>query len=403
MFLYRLLVSLFALIVLARVVVARDWAASRARLGWHEPDRPGPHIWLHAASNGELASARPVIDALLTTDHGRRILITCNTATGVALAQSWALPRVQARLAPLDIAWVVRRVMRRWQVSGLILMESELWPNRIRLCPGPVVLMGARLTAKSARVWHRFGSLAKTVLAQIDLIAPQDSASRDRLLALGAAQDRMTAPANLKTMVVATAPDLSLAPAFERSNTWMAASTHDGEEVVIAQAHQIARETWPDLHLILAPRHPVRADGVRQILTERGLHVAQRSLGQAPAAADVYLADTMGEMDLWYAQSGVVFVGGSLVDKGGHTPFEPAQFGCALIHGPHVGNFAAAYDALTRAQAAKSIGSAEDLAQALLGLQPPPAQVAAGQRAQAVLEKDPATQVVLDRTVALFS
>lgn len=397
MLLYRLLVSIFALVVLVRAAVSGDWAALRARLGGTAPDRAQPHLWVHAASNGELASARPAIDALLAARPDRGLLITCNTPTAVALAQSWELPQVRACLAPLDLAWAVRRVLRRWQVTGLIVMEAEIWPHRVLLCPGPVVLLGARMTERTERGWARFPGLAQRLLQQMALIAPQDQASADRLRALGAPPDRLTAPANLKTLASASRVDLSQSPGFDRTNTWLAASTHAGEEELVAKAHHMARQTWPELRLILAPRHPIRATEIVQTLKTQGLTVAQRSLGQTPGPQDVYLADTMGEMDLWYAQTGLVFVGGSLVDKGGHTPFEPARFGCALIHGPHVTNFQPPYDDLAKAQAACKVQSASDLAQALLGLRDPVAQTTLGARAQDCLGADPQAQNVLGR------
>ena len=404
MLLYRLLLSVFAIAILFRAGVARDRDALRARLGRLTPRSPCPHLWLHAASNGELASARPVIDTLQAARPGQAMLVTCNTRTGVALARGWGLPGLQAELAPLDLGWVTRRVIRQFDVRGLIVMEAELWPNRVRLCPGPVALIGARLTPGTARTWARFGALAGDLLRRLSLIVPQDTASAARLRDLGAPEAVMTAPVTLKALLAAnTEPDLSNAPRFDRGQTWLAASTHEGEEDIIAAAHAAALRDTPGLRLILAPRHPARADAVRACLEARGMTVAQRSRRDTPRNGDVYLADTMGEMDLWYAQCGRVFVGGSLTDKGGHTPYEPARFGCALLSGPHVSNFDAAYAALRDAGAVAVVGDATDLAAALGALAQPAAQSAAGQRARAVLGPDAHSRAVLDRIASVFA
>lgn len=146
MFVYRLLVSVFAALVLARLALRRDWPALRDRLARGAADS-GPHLWLHAASNGELASARPILDALRRARPDLPVVITCNSASGVRLAQSWGLA---ARLAPLDLCWVTRRFLRNWDVRAHVTMESELWPHRVLRCPGPVLIMGGRLSEGTA-------------------------------------------------------------------------------------------------------------------------------------------------------------------------------------------------------------------------------------------------------------
>ena len=391
MALYRLLVSVFAVWVLARAALARDWSALRDRLALG-PVAPGPHLWLHAASNGELASVRPVIEALRAARPGLPLLVTCNSASGVALAQSWGLC---ARLSPLDLGWVARRMHRRWQVVAHITMESELWPQRLLACPGPVLVLGGRLTHGTARGWRIFGGLQARLLGRVAFLSAQDEGSRARFLAAGLPAQAAGPVVDLKALYAP--PDLrdpALEPAFDRSATWLAASTHEGEEETVLDAHLAARAQDPGLRLILAPRHPRRAAEVARLIAARGLTCARRSEGEAPEA-EVYLADTLGEMALFYRLAGRVFIGGTLTDRGGHTPYEPAAFGAALIHGPDVANFAAPFAALDHAGAALRITDAATLARALADLAPAALQQQRGDAAQQLLRPEADVQDLL--------
>ncbi|EPX81999.1 3-deoxy-D-manno-octulosonic acid transferase [Salipiger mucosus] len=379
--LYRLLVSLFALWTLARAALRGDGTALRERLAFG-PVEPGPHLWLHAASNGELASARPVIEALRRARPDLAILVTCNSATGVALARDWGLT---ARLAPLDLAHVARRMHRRWQVTAHVAMESELWPHRVLTCPGPVLVLGGRLSAGTARGWRAFGALQRRVLGRLAWVSAQDAASLERYREGGLPPEAAGPVVDLKSFYAP--PDLhdpALEQAFVRGSTWLAASTHPGEEEIVLDAHRRARRQEPDLRLILAPRHPRRADEIERMIEAAGPSCARRSRGEAPRA-EVYLADTLGEMALFYPLAGRVFIGGTLTDRGGHTPYEPAAFGAALLHGPDVANFRAPFAALDAAGAALPVENAAGLAQALGELRAPAEQQRLGAAAQETL------------------
>lgn len=181
-------------------------------------------------------------------------------------------------------------------------------------------------------------------------------------------------------------PDADLMAAYPRARTWLAASTHEGEEETVIAAHLKARTAEPGLRLILAPRHPARGDKVAALLQGAGLEIARRSRGEI--GAEVLLADTMGEMALWYRLAGRVFIGGTLTDRGGHTPFEPAAFGAALLHGTDVANFARPFAQLDKAGAARRIADADGLAEALTALGDPADQVRQGQAAQQALQPE---------------
>lgn len=387
---YRLLLSVFALSVLLPLVVRGDRAALAARLGRARPGRQAPHLWLHGASNGELASARPVVEALLDRHPDLHILITANTITGVELAQSWSQPRISARLAPLDLARATRRLRRAWQVSAHVTLESELWPNRLIQSAAsgqPTLVLGARLTEGTARFWRRLGGAAQRALASVDWLSPQDTATGERLLALGLPPERLGPVVNLKALYrpdPARQPGPALRAAYPRTHTWLAASTHAPEEEIVLLAHARALRSNPDLRLILAPRHPRRADEVAAMIRQTGLPFERYSDTKAPTAP-ILLADTMGDMPLWYALAGSVFVGGSLSDRGGHTPYEPAYFGCAILHGPDTGNFTDAYNTLHAADAALGVHDENSLHDALLSCQTPGHQQALGHRARQAL------------------
>lgn len=383
-FFYRLLATLLTLITLPQAIVRRQ---ARARLG-AMPAAQGPHIWLHGASNGELASVKPIVVALRQLRPDLGILVTSNTQTGVDLVRSWDVIGVTAHLSPLDLSWVSARIMRDWRVKSYVSLESELWPHRILSCPGPVIQLAARMSESTARGWGRLPKLAQRVLGRFDYVSAQDGASLGRLFDLGLAHKAGGTVVDLKAFYVP--PKVTLPPdlttTFPRDKTWLAASTHEGEEEIVLEAHKQALAHIPDLKLILAPRHPRRADEILKLAKGRGLQMAQRSKDDAPGS--IYLADTMGEMPLWYSLAGRVFVAGSLAPKGGHTPYEPSAFGCALIHGPDTGNFRAAYARLRDQDAALEVSSASDLADALIALAPPTQQADFAARSADALAQD---------------
>jgi 3-deoxy-D-manno-octulosonic-acid transferase len=320
-----------------RVWRGRETEEDRAeRLGAKGPQGA---LWIHGASNGELASARWVIEALAARGP---VLVTASTVSGREMVRGWDIG-VAVALAPLDLPGALSRFLAGG-VAGFVNIEGEIWPRRFRTLARagvPMAMIGARMSAKTAGFWERVGA---RFLADVDLVSAQDPASSAYLTRLGA---EVTGLCDLKAEAVLRAPVLPPAP--DRERVVLAASTHEGEEAPLVEA--FLRQTRYE-RLILAPRHPRRGDAIEALLRAKGIPVARRSRGEA-LGGRVYLADTLGEMALWYAAAGVCFVGGSLVDRGGHTPWEPVRAGCAVLHGPHVGNFEAAYAALDAAGAAR--------------------------------------------------
>ncbi|WP_415920922.1 3-deoxy-D-manno-octulosonic acid transferase [Tateyamaria sp. SN6-1] len=358
-------------------------ARAHERLGHATADRRlGPLIWFHGASVGEAKSVLPLLHHIAAVAPQVRLLLTSGTATS-AEAVAPRLPQGAVhQFAPLDAAGPVDRFLGHWRPDLCVLVESELWPNLLDHCARrdlPVALLNARLSDSSARGWRKFPDTTAYVLRGIRHAHCQDQRTRDHLRAMGLGM--AVAGANLKSLtaapqVPASVRDAAFADLGGRP-IWVAASTHTGEEADILTAHRALLRDHPDLCLILAPRHPERATEVMALIDAAGLTHSRRSTGGSLGdGAQVYLADTMGEMDLWYTLSPIVFLGGSFSDDGGHTPFEPAAAHTAILHGPHYANFAEAYAAFLLANASVQVANAAALAGAVHDLLTHPSRAA---------------------------
>ncbi|WP_135468268.1 3-deoxy-D-manno-octulosonic acid transferase [Crenalkalicoccus roseus] len=309
---------------------------------------PGRLLWLHAASVGETASVLPVLEALAARAPQLSVLLTTGTVTAARLLEQRLPPalrgRVLHRFAPLDVPAWVGRFLAGWRPDAAAFVESELWPNLVLAARArgiPLALVNARLSARSARRWARAPGLARTVLGSFALVLAQSEADAARLAALGAPAPRCLG--NLKD----AAPPLPAAPeamaalraAVGARPVLLAASTHPGEEALAIAAHRLLAPRLPGLLTVLVPRHPER--GAEVAAAAAGLAVARRAAGAMPGPeVAVYVADTLGELGLFYRLAGVAFVGGSLVPHGGQNPLEPARLGCPVLVGPHCWNFA---------------------------------------------------------------
>ncbi|MGP3695939.1 3-deoxy-D-manno-octulosonic acid transferase [Rhodobacter sp. NSM] len=374
MLIYRLLMSLLLPVLVLGLLWRRlrgtgveDALAERLGLS-----RGGVHpIWLHGASNGEITSARWLIEELLARDPQAFILISCNNPTARSMVASWAIPRTEAVLAPWDTRGSVRRFLSRRQPRILLVLENELWPERMAGCAErgiPVVAIGARLSERSARNWARVApGLLRRMLGNVGWLSAQDEASERRFVAAGLPPDRLGPRLVLKAGVRAAKMPEAPFPAPPRGRCLLAASTHEGEDAAILDAFLGARALF-DL-LVIAPRHPRRGAEIAALAEARGISASLRSRGGAPNAP-VYVADTLGEMPLWYGLCGTTFIGGTLAPRGGHTPFEPMEAGSALVHGPSIHNFAEIFAELDAAGAALPVAGPAELASTLAALTP---------------------------------
>lgn len=303
-------------------------------------------VWFHTVSAGETIGAAPVIRGLKSRLPEARFLVTTMTPAGSAQVLERLGDIVDHCYAPYDFPWAVRRFVRRVRPRALFLMETELWPNLIgatHATGASVSLINARLSERSARGYGRVRPLTRRVLTQLDQIICQYEDTARRFEALGAEPERLSVTGSIK-FDLALPDDLDVGVERLREawlgdrRAWIAGSTHPGEDEIVLDAHRALSQRFPGLLLILAPRHPARADRLAMLARERGLQPAMLSAGADGGDAgtpDVLVVDAMGRLIYLYGAADVAFLGGSLVPVGGHNPIEAAVHGIPLLMGPH--------------------------------------------------------------------
>lgn len=355
-------------------------------------------IWIHAVSVGEVQATVPLIHALEKRYPTQKLLITTVTPTGAARAEALFGDRVQHCYIPFEFPHAVRSFYSTVNPQAALIMETEIWPNLYRGCGVrkiPLILVSARISPRSVPGYRRLLPLIRETLSHGIIIAAQSKADADRFLALGASSIRTRVMGNIKFDVDLDA-EVTRNGAKLRSElfgerpVWIAASTHDGEEQQVLDAHQSLLEKHPDLLLIIVPRHPERFAGVRALIENRGFNTISRT-DELPcdASVDIFLLDTMGEVPLFYAASDIAFVGGSLVPTGGHNLLEPAAQGLPIIFGPHVYNAQDIADMFVELGACRQVEDAAELATTIAWLIENPHEAAQlGQKALALLDKN---------------
>ena len=364
------------------------------RLGFY-PFKLEKCIWVHAVSVGEVIAAIPLIKALQAAHPNLPMLVTNMTPTGAARVQATFGDTVRQAYLPYDLPGAVSRFMKAMQPQLCVIIETEMWPNLLAACQHhsiPVCLTNARLSAKSARGYARIAPLAKEMFANVTRISACGQADAERFIALGANPERLTVTGNMKF-------DLVLPEGLEAKGEalramlgankfiWIAASTHEGEEEIVLQAHRQLLAVNPQALLILVPRHPDRFDEIAQ-LTAKQFKTQRRSAHESiHTETEVYVGDTMGEMMLMYAASDAALVAGSLIPRGGHNILEPAALAKPILTGEHVFNFAEICQMFFQANALLKIDDADSLARQLIFLmQNDVERHAQGQRARAVMD-----------------
>jgi 3-deoxy-D-manno-octulosonic-acid transferase len=327
---------------------------------------PGPLVWLHGASVGELTAINPLVERIVAKDFN--VLVTSGTVSSARIAEQRLPPGVIHQFVPLDSPLFVARFLDHWKPDLALFTESDLWPNLIVMSAErriPLILVNGRLSERSFNRWRRASTTIAAVLGRFDLCLAQSSVYAARYNDLGA--PRVTTTGNLKLDVPEPSAEteslLALQAAIGDRTIIAAASTHAGEETAVVEMHRRLRNSFPRLLTIIAPRHPDRGAGIVEIASAGGLSAALRSQGQMPDAKDdIYVVDTLGELGLVYRLAPIVFVGGSLASHGGQNPVEPIKLGAAILHGPHVWNFAEIYSALDAAGGAEQVSDAGKLA-----------------------------------------
>jgi len=363
------------------------WLNRRAKKGKEDParlnerkgiashPRPGGKvIWLHAASVGESQMLMPVILRILSEYPRFHIVITTGTVTSAELLAEQLPKNAVHQYAPADHPKAVKAFLDHWRPDLAIFAESELWPNMIMQTHAldiPLALVNARMSADSIERWAKRGkNSGKALLTCFDLILAADTATANGLTWLTGRE--IEAAGNLKDAAPALPVDVDelrkLKTAVGRRPVWCAASTHAGEEALIAQTVLEIKTKKPKSLLILAPRHPERASEVKDVIVKAGLKVLRRSSNRMPTAdTDVYIVDRIGKMGLVYSLSQIAFVGGSLLDGlSGHNPLEPARLDCAVITGTHISSFADTYMSMFAFEGVDRVLAPEELAPAVL-------------------------------------
>ena len=352
-----------------------DPARLQERLGRPGAPRPvGRLVWFHAASVGETVSILPLISALAERRHSLSFLLTTGTVTSAKLAAQRLGPRTLHQYAPLDVPGYVRRFLDHWRPDLAVFTESEIWPNLILESAArgiPLTLVNGRMTQRSYRRWRRSRGVARPLFSRFSLVLAQSEPLARRFKILGAAG--ATASGNLKVDTPpppVDEPELErLQAALEGRPLLLAAATHEGEEEIVAEAHRQLRRRFPDLLTIVAPRHPERGPAIAEWLQSQGIAAARRAVGELPTpACEIYIADTLGELGTLYKLAAVAFVGGSLVDRGGHNPIEAVRHGAVVVTGPHWQNFKDTYEAMIERGGAIAVHSAAELAEAVAPL-----------------------------------
>jgi 3-deoxy-D-manno-octulosonic-acid transferase len=373
---YILLVYLLAPLVIAH----EAWKALtnpgyRGRLGQRlgfvpRQSQPGS-LWLHAVSVGEVQAAAAVVHELQRRHPGMTIVITTVTPTGAQRARTLFKDSVQLCYLPYDLPGSVRRFLDRVAPGVAIILETEIWPTlyaelgKRRI---PLVLGSARVSTRSVDRYRRMARLFKDTLSHGMMIGAQTPADAERFRAIGAATERVHVTGNVKYDMAIPASTVAAGVALRQQwgaerPVWIAGSTHEGEEDAVLHAHVEVRHAHPAALLVLVPRHPQRFESVRALLRKRGLRFALRSLGQLPGPDDeVFLIDTLGELQMLYAAVDVAFVGGSLVPIGGHSLLEPAVLGLPMLSGPHTHNGQDVADLLAQCGALQIVRSREEVA-----------------------------------------
>ena len=352
------------------------------RFGPFQPPKNLHVIWFHVVSVGETNAAQPLIEHYLKLGHP--VLVTNTTKTGQARAKSLFLKApyldlFQAVYLPADQKTLIREFYQKYQPKLLLLMETELWPNLLDQAPQfnvPSVLLNARLSEKSAKGYTKVKGLTRGMLQQLTQLLAQDIATQQRYIQLGIAAEKTQVLGNIKFDI--TAPERFIQQADQLTQEWQLggrkivtlASTHAPEEKEILSALKAALEADPYLVCIVVPRHPERFDEVFQAAQSLGLKIQRRSLGQhIKADTQVYLADSMGEMWLWYALSQACYVGGSLNEPGGgHNILEPIALNVPTVLGKNYFNFQTIVDEFVQADAVAVVQDAQQATDILLEL-----------------------------------
>lgn len=380
--LYTLLWYVALPFILARLI----WRSIKApgyrthipeRLGFITPVQTAkPLLWIHAVSLGESIAATPLIRALLKSAQFH-LLITNTTPTGRARITQEFGGQISQAWAPYDIPACIELFLQRAQPCGLIIMETELWPNWLNICRAksiPSLLANGRLSASSCRGYQRFAALSAQMMSHINVLTVQTQDHAERFASLGANREKIHILGNIKFDIqldnAVASKALAARSMLNGRPTLIAGSTHAGEDEIILAAFAKILTNIPQALLILVPRHPERFNSVADLIKSQGFSLCRRSLEHLPdSQQQVLLGDTLGELSLLYGLADVAFIGGSLIPRGGHNMLEAALWAIPLACGPYMENFLQLHEDLSACGALQTLHTAQELADFFLHCQ----------------------------------
>ncbi|MEK6260437.1 MAG: 3-deoxy-D-manno-octulosonic acid transferase [Planctomycetota bacterium] len=426
-------VYVLLLAAVSPLVLYRRIAQGKYRGGWQEklfgqltrrhPERPC--LWFHAVSVGEVLQLQHVLDETAARYPQAELLITTTTDTGFDVAKA-RYPQHTVSYFPLDFSWAVNRALAAIRPSLVVLVELELWPNfifAVRRQGIPLALINGRIGEKSFKGYSRGKPLLRRVLACFDVLAVQNGTYAERLRALGAPAERVTVTGNIKFDSVESNRDNPRTNELRRvfgltplEQVFIAGSTQEPEETYALETWSALRSEFPNLRLVLVPRHKERFEAVANLILQRGLPLIRRSAvgqaaslpnrngstdGQAGSLPHILLLDTLGELAACWGLADIAFVGGSLTNRGGQNMLEPGGYGAAVLFGPNTWNFRDVTEALLSLQAARVVTGPAELTNAVRALLLNPAE--ARRMGQAAREFVASQRGATRRTVELLS
>jgi len=352
------------------------------RFGFYKKIPKSGVIWFHTVSVGEAEAAFALIESVAARYPNESILVTTTTPTGSARVKAFLGHRVQHVYLPYDLPGAMKRFYRHFKPKVAIILETEIWPNMLYQANKrqvPLLIVNARLSEKSARAYARLGTFITQTLSNVTHICAQTQQSADRFKELGVAVERVSVPGNIKfdvemPVLLREQAEVIRRDWFQQRPSWMAASTHEGEDEKVLAAFSVIKKKFPNALLVLVPRHPERFDKVMKLCLRQGYSVTRRSDQKSGRVdKDIFLLDTLGELKLYYATVDVAFVGGSLVPTGGHNMLEPAALSVPIVFGPYVHNFIEISEQLLKYNAAIEVVDEHELAEQVIHLLGQPA------------------------------
>jgi 3-deoxy-D-manno-octulosonic-acid transferase len=382
-YLYTLIIYILTPVVLLRLLwlgfknpaYRKRWQERFGYFSWSNVDKPV--LWIHAVSVGEVNAATPIINRISEEYSQYQILVTTVTPTGAYTLEQHFGDKIEHLYLPYDLPFSVKRFVKTIKPTLLITMETEIWPNLYNICHRsniPILIINARLSEKSFKGYQLVSELMEQTLNKVNVIAAQTKKDAERFISSGAKQDKVVVAGNLKFDVniphSITEEAQSLKRYFSVNRPiWIAASTQEGEEEIVLKAHGEILKKFPEAILILAPRHPERVNKVSGLCDAMSIEYVRRTDNRSFSSdLNVYILDTLGELQLHYAASQIAFVGGSLVNTGGQNMMEPASLGLPVISGLYTYNFTEITKLLSANDALISVSNAQDLANGVCSL-----------------------------------